>query len=158
MSIRQVADRELSMQRAFLVVPLILGLSSPALSDAELRPCDEAGIGLTTLVQPVASNQIALYEGKVILYNVDTIEPACCSAGLAVVLPDKDDPLGGSQCFAVIGLGAVDVTTARRSYDPARGLLVELATSTIGENGERILGETLHLRINLADTTVRLER
>jgi hypothetical protein len=146
------------MHRILAAGLLVLGVSSPAWSEASLRPCDEVGVGLTALVQPVAANHVALYDGKVILYNVDTIEPACCSAGFAVVLPDKDDPLGGWQCQAVIGLGAVDVTTARRSYDPARGLRVDLSTDTLGENGERIAGETLHLRLNLAETTATLER
>ena len=123
----------------------------------EAKPCEDAGVGLASLVQPLARNHLVLYDGKVVVYNVDTIEPACCSGGVAVVVPDNDDPVGGSSCTAVIAIGSVDATKGKRSYDPSRGLLLTMPTRIFdGESGLKP-GPDLKLRIDLKASKVTIE-
>lgn len=133
---------------------MLIGFPAAALS---VKDCRDAGVGIESIVKPVETAHVALYEGKVDVYNIDTVEPACCSSGLAVVLPAKDDPTGGSQCWAVIGLASVDVTVATRSYDKAKGLLLVMPTRRGDENGGTREGPPLRLRINLGEGRVTLE-
>ena len=136
---------------------LALCAFAPAAFGFELKPCEDVGVGLTSLVTPLAKHHLLLYDGKVVVYNVDTIEPACCSGGVAVVMPDKDDPLGGSSCSAVVGIGSVDVTKAKRTYDPARGLLLDAQTQRYdGESGLKP-GPQLKIRIDLNASRVSIE-
>lgn len=143
-------------RQALLLAAALCAVAHPALA-FELKSCADAGIGLESIVDPVARNHLRLYDGKVTAYNVDTVEPACCSSGIAVVFPDKEDESGGSACEAVIGMTSVDVTAARRSYDQAKGLLLELDTRTAGGDGALGPGKALRLRVNLATSTVTLE-
>jgi len=114
-----------------IFVLLLAFAAAPAVAFGhEVKPCEAAGVDLRSLIGPVAKNSLVLYDGKVTLYNVDTIEPACCSGGIAVVLPDVKDELGGNACMASIGYTNIDVTKAKRSYDPAKGMLLELPTQT----------------------------
>jgi hypothetical protein len=149
-------SREVSMRRMLLLSAMSCLAVSPAWS-SELKPCDEAGVGLASILAPVAQNSVMLYEGKVTAYNIDTIEPACCAGGIAVVLPDVKDELGGSTCVALIGFGHIDVTKAKRSYDKTKGLLLELQTQKIGEGGGLVPDKALKLRINLGTSGVSIE-
>jgi len=141
-----------------LLVLLMICAATPCLAlDHAVKPCGDAGVDLRTLMTPVAKNSISLYDGKVAVYNVDTIEPACCSSGIAVVLPDVNDQLGGNTCMALIGYTSIDVTKAKRSYDAARGMLLELPTQTRTDEGQPGSLVTTKLRINLATSNVTLE-
>jgi len=141
-----------------LLVLLMICTATPCLAlDHEVRPCSDAGVDLRTLMTPVAKNSLSLYEGKVIVYNVDTIEPACCSSGIAVVLPDVKDEQGGNACMALTGYTSIDVTKAKRSYDAAKGMLLELPTQTRTDEGQPGPLVTTKLRINLANSNVTLE-
>ena len=133
---------------------MVFGFPAAALV---VKDCREVGVGIESIARPVEKAHISLYEGKVDVYNIDTVEPACCSSGIAVVLPAKDDPSGGSNCWAVIGLASVDVGTAKRSYDQAKGLLLVMPTKRGDANGETVEGPPLKLRINLGAGTVSLE-
>ena len=139
-----------------LLILLMTCAATPCMAlDHTVKPCDESGVDLRTLITPVAKNSLILYDGKVVVYNVDTIEPACCSGGIAVVLPDVKDELGGNACMASIGYTSIDVTKAKRSYDAAKGMLLELPTQTgEGQPGPVV---TTKLRINLANSNVTLE-
>ena len=122
-----------------------------------VKDCRAAGVGIESIAGPVERAHIALYDGKVDAYNIDTVEPACCSSGIAVVLPAKDDPSGGSNCWAVIGLTSVDVKSASRTYDRAKGLLLVMPTKRSNPNGDAVKGPPLKLRINFGEGTVSLE-
>ena len=140
-----------------LLALLMIATTTPCLAlDHQVKPCSETGVDLRPLLTPVAKNSISLYDGKVTVYNVDTIEPACCSSGIAVVLPDVKDELGGNACMALIGYTSIDVTKARRSYDAARGMLLELPTQTRTDEGQPGPQVTTKLRINLATSNVTL--
>lgn len=133
---------------------MLFGFPAAALG---VKDCREAGVGIESIARPFEKAHISLYEGKVDAYNVDTVEPACCSSGIAVVLPAKGDPSGGSNCWAVIGLASIDVTAAKRSYDRAKGLLLVMPTRRGDANGDAFEGPPLKLRINLGEGTVSLE-
>jgi len=146
-----------------MIVRQILALllactAAPSIACAhDVKPCDEAGVDLRSLIGPVAKNSLVLYDGKVTVYNVDTIEPACCSSGIAVVLPDIKDELGGRACMASIGYTSIDATKAKRSYDPAKGMLLELPTQTQTDAGQPGPVVTTKLRINLTNSSVKIE-
>ena len=129
---------------------MLFGFPAAALG---VKDCRDAGVGIESIARPVEKAHIALYDGKVDAYNIDTVEPACCSSGIAVVLPAKDDPSGGSNCWAVVGLNSVDVKAAKRSYDKAKGLLLVMPTKHGNQNGDTIL----KLRINLGEGIVSIE-
>lgn len=135
-------------------LPLIL-LASPGRA-AEIRDCADVGVDLTTVVVPANANVATIYEGQVALYNVDTIEPACCSIGVAIVLPEAPSELGTAKCVAVVGFREVDIVKAPRTYDPQLGMLITVPTAISTADGGRAEGPTLRIRINLTKSTVVL--
>ncbi|MBB5753533.1 hypothetical protein [Prosthecomicrobium pneumaticum] len=144
------------MPRRTLLLALFLVAAAPALAE-DFVPCDDLHVGLTNVAAPVADNAVTVYDGLVTLYNIDMLEPACCSAGIAIVLPDPDDPLGGAQCRAIVGFTTVDVAAARRDYDPARGLRLDVPVRLMDEEGNMEPEEMLPVRIDLQAHTVTLE-
>ncbi len=144
------------VRRCALVTGAVMLWSFPAAA-LSVKDCRNAGVGIESIGRPIEKSHVALYDGKVDAYNIDTVEPACCSSGIAVVLAAKDDPSGGSNCWAVIGLVSVDVTTAKRSYDKTKGLLLVMPTKRNTTQGEATAGPPLKLRINLGEGTVSLE-
>ena len=145
------------MRKDIVAATISTILVDPASAHYSLKSCEEWNIGLEALVQPVADNQLVLYEGKVVVYNIDTIEPAAASAGIAVVIPDTDDPLGGSKCVALTGIGAIDVKKAQRHYDAARGLLLTIPAQKSNDTGELTPDAPVRMRINLQKSTVEIE-
>lgn len=136
----------------------LLSLGSIAHSN-EIKDCAQSGIGINTLVAPVAENNRSFYNGKVNIYKVDTIEPACCSAGLAIVLPDVASEIGDTKCVSITGLGGVDVKNATSTYNPSTGLTVILPTSAYDpETGRQNPSKALSLKINLKDSSVQVEK
>jgi hypothetical protein len=146
----------LRLRRFRLLLGLIALVATPAFA-LDVKECQEAGVGLQSIAGPVEKAHMALYEGKVDAYAIDTVEPACCASGIAIVMPAVDDPSGGSDCWAVIGLASIDVRAAKRSYDKAKGLLLVMPTKRSNESGDAVEGPPLRLRINLGQGTVTLE-
>ncbi len=151
------ARRSSHLCRLVIGTCLLVAFPAGAAVALSVKDCRDAGVGIESIVTPVEKSHIALYDGKVDAYKIDTVEPACCSSGVAVVLPAKDDPSGGSSCWAVIGLASVDVTSATRSYDKVKGLLLVLPAQRSNPNGDRVQGPPLKLRINLRAGSVSLE-
>jgi hypothetical protein len=143
------------MLRRSLLIFLVLASKANAI-DRAVVPCDEAGIGLTSLVTPVGDNSRQFYNGQVSVYLVDTIEPACCSAGVAIVLPDAESELGDSKCFAVLYQSTIDLKAARANYSPANGLLIEMPAKEQDDAGNQI-SKPLKLRVNLKSSAATLE-
>ena len=123
--------------------------------DRAVVPCADAGIGLTTLVTPVGENSRQFYNGQVSVYLVDTIEPACCSSGVAIVLPDAQSELGDAKCLAVLYQSSIDLNASEASYSPAKGLLIEMPASEQDDAGNQT-PSPLKLRVNLKSSTVTL--
>jgi hypothetical protein len=142
--------------RTLVAVGLVFASAASARA-LEVQDCQNAGVGIESIAGPPEKAHVALYDGKVDAYNIDTVEPACCSSGVAIVLPEKDAPSGGMTCKAVVGLASIDVTSAKRSYDKTKGLLLVMPTKRGNQDGEAVVGPPLKLRINLGDGTVSIE-
>lgn len=141
------------------VLPLVLALllaAGPAAA-LEVKSCDDANIGLTELIAPVGKNSRTYKDDKVSVYVVDTIEPVCCAAGVAVVMADMADETGGNQCLAVVGVASVQLEDATAADDPAKGLLITIPTRVFSEAADSAPGEPIKLRVNAEKGTLALE-
>jgi hypothetical protein len=88
---------------------------------------------------------------------VDTVEPVCCAAGVAVVMPDVADELGGNKCLAVVGVASVQLDEATTEDDPAKGLLLTIPTRVFNEASDSAPGAPLKLRIDIDRGTMVAE-
>jgi hypothetical protein len=145
-----------ALTRAVLLLWSIVALALPA-GAVELKSCNDANIGLTDLIAPVAKNSRTYKDDRVSLYIIDTVEPVCCAAGVAVVVPDVADETGGSQCFAALGVASVQLDEATTEDDAAKGLLVTIPTRVFNEAADSAPGAPMRLRINAEKGTVALE-
>lgn len=143
------------MVRALAAVFALLPVASA--TALELKSCDDANVGLTELIAPVAKNSRSFKDDKVSVYAVDMVEPVCCSAGVAVVLPDLSDELGGNQCMAVIGVASVQLDEVTTEDDPAKGMLISIPTRVFSEAADSAPGTPIRLRINVDKGTVAAE-
>jgi hypothetical protein len=142
-------------RKCFLLTALLL-ITGPAAA-LEVKPCDEARVGLTELIAPVGKNSRTYKDDKVSVYVVDTVEPVCCAAGVAVVMPDVADELGGNKCLAVVGVASVQLDEAATEDDPAKGLLVTIPTRVFNETSDSAPGAPLKLRIDIDRGTLTAE-
>jgi hypothetical protein len=145
-----------AMMRAIFILGSALVFVMPA-GALELKSCDDANIGLTELIAPVGKNSRTYKDDKVSVYIIDTVEPVCCAAGVAVVVPDVGDETGGSQCYAAVGVASVQLDEATTADDPAKGMLVTIPTRVFNEAADSAPGEPMRLRINAEKGTVALE-
>ena len=92
----------------------------------------------------------SFYRGDVTLFLIDRVEPACCSLGVAVVMPEQvEEGPGDVQCWAVSGYAGVDVRGATARYDAARGLMLTIPVQDYEpETGGTRRGEPIRLRID----------
>ena len=144
------------MSRICFLLTVLLLLTEPAAA-LEVKTCDEAHVGLTELIAPVGKNSRSYKEDKVSVFVVDTVEPVCCAAGVAVVMPDIADELGGNKCLAVVGVASVQLDEATAEDDPAKGLLITIPTRVFNEASDSAPGAPLKLRINVDQGTLAAE-
>lgn len=140
-----------------VVLLAIIVIAAARAEGHEVRPCQEVNVGIETLVTPVANNVRSFYNNRVQIYNIDTIEPAAASAGIAIVLPDNEDPLGGSKCLAIPNFAGIDIKAGRPSYDSVNGLSLSIPTRIPdSETGKAKPGPVLNILINLQQTSVKI--
>ncbi len=140
----------------YLITLLALTTGFAAQAGNEFVDCDEVGVGITSLIGTGPANARSFYNGAVSVYNIDEIEPACCSAGLAIVLPDVTSEIGDAKCVVTRHYSGIDISKAKTSYDPAKGLLLKVPTSLYND-GDSVPGPTVRIRINLKTSTVVFE-
>ena len=106
--------------------------------------------------------------GKIKIAHVDTDgEPVCCSSHLLVFIPAPDI---GTQCFAVSqtaakgeddhprGFSNIEFSRIKSSYDPKRGLLLDVPYTLYNDGRKGKPGAT-KVRVTLTgDGTVAIER
>ena len=137
-----------------LIAAVLWGQQAAAV---EIKSCDDANVGLTELIVPVASNSKTYKDGKISLYAVDTVEPVCCAAGVALVIPDVSDETGGNQCLAVVGVASVQLDETTAEDDAQKGLLLTIPTRVFNEAADSAPGAPLKLRVNVDKGTVAAE-
>ena len=144
------------MLRTCIVLSGFLLLVDPATA-LEVKSCEDARVGLTELIPPVGRNSRTYKEDKVSVYVVDTVEPVCCAAGVAVVIPDIEDELGGNKCLAVVGVASVQLDEAVAEDDPTAGLLITIPIRVFNEAADSAPGAPLKLRVNIEKGTLIAE-
>jgi hypothetical protein len=119
-------------------VLVVLGSAANA---AEVGPCNDLD-RISNLVGQTKSYS----EGKIRIAHVDNEgEPVCCSSHLLVFIPS---PEIGSQCFAVSqkavsgsesprGFSSIEFNQIKASYDPQRGLLLNVPYTLYNPEGGR---------------------
>jgi hypothetical protein len=133
------------------------GLWAQQAAALEIKSCEDAHVGLTELIAPVASNSKTYKDGKISLYAVDTVEPVCCAAGVALVIPDVSDETGGNQCLAVIGVASVQLDETTTEDDAQKGVLLTIPTRVFNEAADSAPGAPLKLRVNVDKGSVAIE-
>jgi len=144
------------MLRTCILLAGLCLLVEPATA-LEVKSCEDARVGLTELIPPVGKNSRTFKEDKISVYVVDAVEPVCCAAGVAVVMPDVEDELGGNKCLALVGVASVQLDEAVAEDDPAKGLLITIPTRVFNEAADSAPGQPLKLRIDLQKGTVIAE-
>ena len=144
------------MLRTCILLSALLLLAEPAIA-LEVKSCDEANIGLTELIPPVGKNSRTYKDDKISVYVVDTVEPVCCAAGVAVVIPDIEDELGAINALPSWASLRCSSTRPRREDDPTKGLLITIPTRVFNEAANSAPGEPMKLRVNVEKGTLVAE-
>ncbi len=125
--------------------------------------CDGWMANPVFIAEPWGQNTRTFYNDQVRVALMDTNgEPVCCSVHLLVLMPNKDDELGGRSCHLIhntgeLGFSAVDFKTLKTGYDAKKGLLLTFRYSTMREDGSGSDTHTAGLRINIARNTIAPE-
>jgi hypothetical protein len=135
--------------------------TSPALAEATISQC--AGPArVDAIVEPWSKATRTFANGAIRLVLLDTIEPACCYAHLAILAPNPGDELGARQCVALsdgsewTGFQSIDLAGAKSSYDPAKGLLLSIPVERYID-GIRSHKAVIDVRINQATGAITLD-
>ncbi|MDX2287944.1 MAG: hypothetical protein NW217_03895 [Hyphomicrobiaceae bacterium] len=143
---------------ALLAVVVMSSAHARAGQTPKVAPCEDAHVGISSLIAPVANNSRSFYDGRVMVYAVDQGEPVCCSYGVTIVmaLPEADG--GGLQCIAAMGASGLALERLTTSYDAARGLLLSIPARWHDADTDTYRdGRPFKLRINMAAGTVTAE-
>jgi hypothetical protein len=129
---------------------------------AEVGPCNDLD-RISYLIGQTRSYS----EGKIKIASVDTDgEPVCCSSHLLVFIPSTEI---GSQCFAVsqraardseaqLGFSSIEFDRIKASYDPNRGLLLNVPYTLYNPDGGRGKPGSTNVRVDLQGKgSVRIE-
>jgi hypothetical protein len=121
----------------------------------DIRTCEDAGVGIASLILPVGQHSRTFYNNRVAVFEIDTIEPAAVSMGIAITLPDVEDiHFGSSKCLAITNFAAIDVMKGSSSYD-RQGLLLSFPTRDPDfTTGRSRAGKPLKILINLKLSSV----
>lgn len=152
-----------SIKSAFITTTLAglacVGLAAPASADHEsasnLPKCEDSNFGLRDVViMPDGSGYRTFYNGLVLIMELDTIEPAARSAGLAVLVTFIEEGRGYTECYAIGPMTSVDIDKAKSTYNPKDGLTLTIPNQTYGDYGA-VPAKPIKLNINFATGTVK---
>lgn len=142
--------------RSAVALACALVLTAPAAA-LEVKSCEEARVGLEDLIAPAAKHSRTFKDDSVSIYSVDTVEPVCCAAGVAIVMPDVSDEAGGSKCMAIVGVASIQLDEATTEEDPAKGLLITIPTRVFNDAADSAPGDPMRIRIDVDKGTATLE-
>ena len=145
------------MKAILLAISSLSLLLAPALAgaDVQLQSCRDAGVGIESLVSPIAGNSKSYFSGNVTVYNIDREEPAAASAGLAIVMSLREG--SGVTCMAITGVSSIDINRAAVDHEPGLLLILPYRLYDRKSGQFRDSPVPLHLRIDLANETIALE-
>lgn len=104
------------------------------------------------VAEPWEANTRTFANGAIRLVVTDTIEPAVASFHLVILHPPYDE-VGGGQCTLIsapggMGFSGLSLGPADASYDPARGLTVNVPASLYNQQtggfDDRVLSVTIN--------------
>jgi hypothetical protein len=133
----------------------VLVVLRSAAEAAEVGPCNDLD-RISNLVGQTKSYS----EGKIRIAHVNTDgEPVCCSSHLLVFIPNREI---GSQCFALsqkaaegskgqLGFNSIEFNRIVSSYDPHRGLLLNVPYTLYSPDDGRGKAGSVKLRVDLRD-------
>jgi len=140
---------------------MLFVLASPA-GAAEVGSC-----GALDRISYLVGQTKTYSGGKITIAHIDTDgEPTCCSEHLLVLIPS---PEIGSQCFAVSqkavkdpggarGFNSIAFNQIKTSYDPHRGLLLNVPYTLYNPDGGPGTPGSTNVRVDLRDKgSVRIE-
>jgi hypothetical protein len=144
-----------------LVAAVMASATGPAMA-LSVSDCDGFAASAQALVEPWEQNTRTFYKGQVRIAYIDTVEPACCSSQLLVLIPNKNSEMGERLCQLVSdhgnqGFAGIDFAKITTSYDANKGLLVSFPYGQMKEDGSGTVQRMGRIRINLATVTVRPE-
>ena len=153
--------------RHYLLAALAVAMAEPAVAQV-IEPCDGPNgfaADLRNIVEPLESATRVYANGAIRVLHVDTLgEPVCCSSHLVILAPDPEDPLGGRLCVLLSdapGSGFLDVSVPdmSASYDPARGLLIEVPVDRYDgvQGADPARAERVRVRVNQQTGVVAVE-
>ncbi len=144
-----------------LVAAAALAWSGTAAAQEPFRAlarCERIELGLESVaVGSDLSGVRTFHEGRVTLFVIDRVEPACCAFGVAIVMPAEtsaDEPESMS-CWVKWGYAGVDLRRAQATYDPRRGLTLTIpARDYDPETGATARGAPIRLRLDVGRGTI----
>jgi hypothetical protein len=151
--------REIHMRVAAATVAFVLAIL-PAYA-VQVRDCDYAA-DVRSIAEPWEKNTRSFYDGNVRVALLDTGgEPVCCSVHLLVLVPDKNDEMGGRFCKIVgdhdaLGFAGIDFARLTTRYDAGRGLLVTFPYQ-LYVDGLSSKSGVARVRVNVERGTVGVE-
>ncbi len=142
--------------RSVVALGCALAFIAPAAA-LEVKSCEEAHVGLEDLIAPAAKHSRTFKDDSISIYSVDTVEPVCCAAGVAIVMPDVSDEAGGSKCVAIVGVASIQLDEATTEEDPAKGLLITIPTRVFSDAADSAPGDPMRIRIDAGKGSATLE-
>ncbi len=138
-------------------------IATPAMAaDMSVRGCDYVS-DMRNIVEPWSEYSRTFYNGQVRVALADTVEPACCSFHLVILMPDPESELGDRKCVAIgsgdgNGFSGFDFDRLKANYDPAVGLILSVPhrryDHNTGASGSLRFGRVI---LNLSTGTVRAD-
>ncbi len=146
---------------AFIAISISAVHADGPLADASVEQCGGQA-RVDTVVEPWSDATRTFANGKIRIALLDTAEPACCSAHLAILAPDPNDELGLRQCKTLsdggefMGFQAIDIARIKSSYNAAKDLLLSVPVERYID-GIQSNKAVIGVRINQATGAVTIE-
>jgi hypothetical protein len=148
------------MRPSVLAAALIL--AAPAAAQT-LNDCDWVA-SPANLIEPWEANTRTFANGAIRIAALDTEEPACCYAHLLILSPSGEVEGPGYRACHVLSDGApgmgfsgIDLAGIAASYDPARGLRLDVPVFRYTDGTGPGRPGRVAVRINQATGAVTLE-